>query len=167
MECAEGKKYFQPSLAFIDSGRRERWHIHAHQTQPRGSFVDLTVHVAHSFLHFASTICCSLFLRSTQIKGLFGLSRTRQTWMRCFFSVNKSPPSEVERSEYFPELGSKPLTIHTCPSCSENEKHSMGAQWKNENYGFAQIRKTSKPGSQTHQLNMINHVNSGLFNVYF
>lgn len=80
---------------------------------------------SHTFLRFTPTICCSLFSCSTQITGLFGLSHTRQTWMRWFFSVNKSYPSEVEFSEYFPQLISRSLTIHTCPSCSENKKHSV------------------------------------------
>lgn len=85
----KGKKNFQPSLVFIDSGKQERWHMH--QTQPRGSFVDLNVRT-HSFLHFAPSICCSLFLCFTEITGLFGLSHTRQTWMRCFFPLIKVLP---------------------------------------------------------------------------
>lgn len=80
------------------------------------------------------------------------------------FSVNKSSPSEVERTKYFPQLVSR--TIHTCPSCAENVKHFMDTQWKNQNFGFSQIHRISVPGSQTNQLNMINHVNLGLFNVY-
>lgn len=45
------------------------------------------------------------------------------------FSVNKSPPSEVEHSEYFPQLISRPLTIHTCPSCYEKSKKEKHPLW--------------------------------------
>lgn len=124
------EKCFQPSLMFIVSGKPKRWHTCTPNTTMRQLPIDLNLHLAQSFPHFALTICGSLCMCSTQITGLFGPSLTRQTWMGCFFSVNKSPPSEVELSEYFPQLVSRPLTIRTCPSCSENKKHSVDSQWK-------------------------------------
>lgn len=48
LECARGKKYFQPSLLFIDSSKQEKCHIH--RTRPRGHFVEWNVHFAHSYV---------------------------------------------------------------------------------------------------------------------
>lgn len=110
----------------------------------------------------------SLLVRYTNHRPLWAEPHTANL-DALLFSINKSPPSEVEPSEYFPQLISASDNSHLPFLLWEKKqkKHSMDTQWKNENYGFAQIHKTSKLGSQTHQLNMINHVNLGLFNVYF
>lgn len=113
------EKYFQPPLMFIDSGRNERWRTHAPNTTVR-QFCRLKCSLCSHYLLF------SLLVLYTNHRTLWAELHTANL-DALVFSVNKSPPSEVECSEYFPQLVSR--TIHTCAFCSENKKlygHTMG-----------------------------------------
>lgn len=115
------EKYFQPPLMFIDSGRNERWRTHAPNTTVR-RICRLKCSLCSHYLLF------SLLVLYTNHRTLWAELHTANL-DALVFSVNKSPPSEVECSEYFPQLIS--WTIHTCAFCSENKKHFMDAQWEN------------------------------------
>lgn len=109
-ECVEGKIL----LTFSGFNWLKKKVSSARNTTAR-KLIDLNVHFARSSLDSASI---ALFLGLCR-NPFWAEAHTWQPWIRRFFSINKSPTSEVERSKYFPQLVSKPLKIHTCPLCSE------------------------------------------------
>lgn len=102
MECAQGKIF--PTIISVYWFWQAGKVAYIHTKQPWGSFVDLnvcTLLIPSFNLHLLSVALASCALHKSQVSVGWANAANLDALL---FSFNKSPPSEVKRAEYFPQL---------------------------------------------------------------